>query len=196
MEDKIMPILEITVDNAEKTWTSPDGKRTIYSLDVLYQGKPMKAKTFSRDIAQKGWTGEVETREQNGDTFVKQPFKEQPGGYKPQGGGSFGSRKPQSDNFTMYLSYAKDIALHMIDDKGNLDGGKYGEVLDAVANGGKTLYEARPDAPKDKGEEKFTGTKDLDEQPVSDDLAKAVDDVFGPQKEKEKSWEEPTKLPS
>lgn len=61
--------------------------------------------------------------------------------------GTIGDNSP----FTMYLSYAKDIAVALITaGKGTIDQDKYAEALDIVLHGGKTLFEGRPDAPGSK----------------------------------------------
>lgn len=50
-----------------------------------------------------------------------------------------------NDPFTMYLSYAKDIAVaHITSNKGVLDVAAFGESLEHVILGGKTLYDNRP----------------------------------------------------
>lgn len=185
-----MPQLQVTTKSAEKVWSTPDGKMTIYKVIMDYQGKPVQAKTYSNAIATAGWSGTVESYEKTGrngpETFVKQPQKE---GFQPGGGTQYrAGGKPQADPFTMYLSYAKDIAIAMLGKDGGLDEGKYGEVLSAVVAGGTTLYEARPDAPK----------------PPSVEPAKAeLDKVFGETElvnEEETPWtpketEEPPQLP-
>ena len=58
---------------------------------------------------------------------------------------SFGGGAPK-DSYTMYLSYAKDILIAMLESKAGFDEAQYGVLLSAVSNGGDTLYEARPDA--------------------------------------------------
>lgn len=72
-----------------------------------------------------------------------------------QGGGSFGGgqrtgatggRKFESDPFTMYLSYAKDVAVALTATKEGFSEDKFAEILEAVITGGKTLYGSRPGA--------------------------------------------------
>lgn len=139
-----MPTFEnVTTKSANEVWKTPDGKMTISEIVLDIAGKDVKAKTYSNAIATVGWSGTVESYEKTGrngvETFVKQPQKEGFSG----GGRSFA--KPQGDQFTMYLSYAKDVAVAMLEN-GKLDEVKFGEVLDSIADGGKTLYEARPGA--------------------------------------------------
>lgn len=144
--------------NSETVWKTDDGSRKLHRIQLdIGEGKKVEAKTWSDAISKIGWSGDIETYEKDGkmgiETFVKQPQKE---GYSGGGGFSGGYQKktgggrPQGDNFTMYLSYAKDIAVALIED-GKLDESKFGAVLSAVADGGKTLYESRPDAPKKEG---------------------------------------------
>lgn len=152
-----MPNFNVKTVSANEVWKAPDGKMSIYELVLDHNGKAVKAKTYSKTIAQIGWSGTVESYEKPGrngnETFVKQPQKE--GGYQ-------GKSKPQGDSFTMYLSYAKDLAVACIKD-GKFDSNLYGEALENVVTGGKTLYEARPDAPKP------------DQTPVHDDMDAPVD---------------------
>lgn len=64
-----------------------------------------------------------------------------------QGGFSGGSKsysKPQGDNFTMFLSYAKDLANTLLQLDGEIDDKKFEKVLTQVANAGKYLYANRP----------------------------------------------------
>lgn len=142
---EVMPVFNATTKSSESVWKSPDGQREIFSVKLDVGGKEFEAKTYSRDISQAGFTGEVESYEkpgQNGkpaQTFVKQAQKE----FK--GGGSKPYTRPTQDQFTMYLSYAKDLAVAMLKD-GKLDESEYAKVLDAVSSGGHTLYEARPGA--------------------------------------------------
>ena len=54
--------------------------------------------------------------------------------------------KAPFDSFTMYLSYAKDLAVCAVVD-GKFDTELYASVLDAVNTGAYVLYDNRPDAP-------------------------------------------------
>lgn len=178
-----MPVFEAKTQLSESVWKSPDGQREIFKVTLDIDGHPMVAKTYSKDISVIGWAGSVESYEKPGrngaETFVKQPPKED-GGYSPRGatqggGGSKPFNRPAQDQFTMYLSYAKDIAVAMLKD-GKLDEGEYGKVLDAVSNGGDVLYNSRPDAPK----------KDVNVDPaeldtVIDPDAALLNDLFPPE---------------
>lgn len=145
-----MPQFQVTTKTAEQVWSSPDGKLTIFKLLLDYQGQDMQAKTYSKTVATEGWTGTVETYEKAGrngsETFVKQPQKE--GGWQggsSGGGRSFGGVKAPQDNYTMYLSYAKDIGIACIKD-GKFDSDLFSQVLEAVEAGGAQLFASRDNA--------------------------------------------------
>lgn len=152
-----MPQFEATVKAARQVWASPDGQKTISEVILDVGGNEVRAKTYSDAIAREGWSGTVETYEKQGrngvETFVKQPPKE--GSYGNQYSGSrsasSGAAKKEFDNFTMYLSYAKDLAIAMLKD-GVLDEVKYGHVLSAVTAGGRTLYDFRPGGAAEEAE--------------------------------------------
>lgn len=63
----------------------------------------------------------------------------------PTQAGTSGSTK-SFDSFTMYLSYAKDLAVALVGTKEGFTADKYGELLEEVTAGGKTLYNDRPGA--------------------------------------------------
>lgn len=184
-----MPQLDVTTKTATSVWKSPDGQREIFELGLEYEGKPVKAKTYSKDIATVGWSGTVETYEKPGrngsETFVKQPPKEggsYGGSSGSQGGYRGGGGKHQADPFTMYLSYAKDAAIASVHE-GKFDGGLYQELLEAIEAGGAQLYAGRPDAPKPsetKAPEPDV-VHEVTDEPI--DLGK-IDEIFG-DKEKE-----------
>lgn len=146
-----MPQLNVTTKSARSVWKSPDGQREIFEVELDHDGQDLKAKTYSKDISSEGWEGTVETYEKEGrngaETFVKQPPKE--GGFQGTSSGSSmkSSGKPSFDSFTMYLSYAKDLAVACVSE-GKFDSKLYTEVLEAVEAGGAQLFEGRPDAPK------------------------------------------------
>jgi hypothetical protein len=108
----------------------------------------MTAKTFSGAIAAQGWSGEVLTEERPGrngsETFVKQPPKE--GGFTPQfqkSAPAVSSPKREFDNFTMYLSYAKDLVVALQNTEG-YNQESFEKLLEATIKGGKALYAHRP----------------------------------------------------
>lgn len=170
-----MPTLQVSTTQSKSVWRSPDGQREIFEVELDYNGTPVIAKTYSKDISVVGWSGSVETYEKEGkpgmpsQTFVKQPAKE--GGYGGGGGGR-SYAKPQGDNYTMYLSYAKDLAGYCIAD-GKFSSKLFAELLDQVSEGGKVLYEARPGAvetPEPKPETKSTAeTLSLDDLAIEDE---------------------------
>ena len=173
-----MPVINnVKTESAEKVWSSPDGQKTIFKVVLDVNGTKAEAKTYSGAVATVGFSGDVETYEKQGrngtETFVKQPQKE---GFTPRsfGGGS----KPSSDNFTMYLSYAKDLAVALQQTTG-FDQKAFDELLSAVSAGGKRLYESRVGAPT---ETVSAPTEKLDEV-VTDideplDLSN-IDAIFG-----------------
>lgn len=130
--------------------------------------------------------GTIDMSAQYGPKFKKEY---NPGGFggssAPQGSAqssqtSTGSRQTNSDPFTMYLSYAKDLAVALIASKGGYDEEQYAKVLDDVIDGGYTLYEKRPG-----GEPAQAANKPQDETPGNEwddgdqiDMSK-VDEVFG-----------------
>lgn len=197
-----MPQFQVTTKQAEQVWASPDGQKVIFKLTLDYNGQEMQAKTYSKAIATQGWSGTVDTYEKQGrngsETFVKQPPKEgfTPGAYGSQGstgGGArpqYGGGKPLADPFTMYLSYAKDITVAMVNN--GQEKPDYQDLIDQTIVGAYALYESRPDAPA-----KPSDSKELvyETTATDDDLLKNIDEVFGPKEKEEKPWTEPPQLP-
>lgn len=147
-----MPVVHVTTKSSNSVWKSPDGQREIFDVVLDYKGTALQAKTYSNDISTVGWEGDVESYEKVGkpgmptQTFVKQPAKEySPGSGKPDTRG-YQNSKGQGDQFTMFLSYAKDLAIASITDKGTFNDKMYAGLLDVVAAGGVQLYENRPGA--------------------------------------------------
>lgn len=143
-----MPQLEVKTTKSEVMWKSPDGQRIIYKVSLSTDAGDVEAKTYSKDIAQEGWSGTVETYEKEGkfgsETFVKQPPKE--GNFVPQGSASTRATSGKTanfDTFTMYLSYAKDIVVAQIAAGEKID---YARAIELTLGGGHMLYEGRPDA--------------------------------------------------
>lgn len=109
--------------------------------------------------------GEIDTSGQYGPKFKKAYGSG--GGSYGGGGKSYGS-KPMADPFTMYLSYAKDIVVAAMarGDKLSVD-----DAISATLDGGKKLYDARPDAPAQVPEavKEVFGSKDVVIDEISDD---------------------------
>lgn len=178
-----MPNLEVKTTAAEQVWAAPDGKMKIYALTLEWQGKPVKAKTYSDAIATPGWSGTVETYEKEGrngsETFVKQPQRD--GGFQRGGGGFKGGGGPKADPFTMYLSYAKDLVVALITQGIMPSEGADGKVfvdlfqnaLTNVNHGGQMLYAGRPDAPGNTPVVQETVTTAPMEQVNLDDITAA-----------------------
>ena len=177
-----MPSLHVKTTKSEKVWESPDKQRVIYKLELDYEGNPTEAKTYSKDIAEIGWEGDVESYEKEGkfgsETFVKQPQKES--GYS--GGKSYGASKPLADPYTMYLSYVKDIAVALINTKAYTVE-RLNEVANDVATTGEMFYEMRPEG----------DTTPKVEAGSDADLLANIDKVFT--EDEEEPWQEPGKLP-
>lgn len=84
---------------------------------------------------------------------------------------SSNSRGNNSDPFTMYLSYAKDILVALVGSTDGFTEQAYARLLDSAIAGGKTLYDYRPGAePQDP-----TTTKDDDSEAG---MKKKVADFF------------------
>lgn len=139
-----MPILNgAKVTKTAQQWESPDGNRRIHQLTVSVDGVETLYKTFSDAIAVVGWEGDLEAYDKpnpkgGNDTFVKQ--------HKEDGGYGRGGGKPQQDPFTMYLSYSKDLVVALQMSTG-YEKEAFENLLKATINGGKALFDARPDAP-------------------------------------------------
>ena len=142
-----MPNLDVRVLDAKEVWSK--GDLTIHEVTLDVGGKTTRAKTYSKVIATPGWEGTVETYEKQGrngaETFLKQPQKENnyQGGYQKKESGA--APKKEFDNFTMYLSYAKDLVVALQQTSG-YDQAEFEKLLQATIKGGKVLYSHRPGA--------------------------------------------------
>lgn len=82
---------------------------------------------------------------------------------------SYGSKPGvSSDPFTMYLSYAKDIAVALIGTKDGFQPDKFDSILESVIAGGKSLYDGRPGAETE-------GAKTPDESKKGDEVVDLED---------------------
>lgn len=178
-----MPQLEVKTISANEVWSK--GEVTIWELELEYQGKPVSAKTYSKAIATPGWSGTVETYEKTNnrggsDTFVKQPQKE--GGYSGGGGYRGGGGKKDADPFTMYLSYAKDLAVALIG-QGVMPSTKkfeteYAAGLGNIEAGGAQLFTGREKAKAGEVDkpQAVAPTSDEESQDISvEDLSSVLD---------------------
>lgn len=170
-----MPKLDVRVLDAKEVWSKGDLTISEVTLDV--GGKTTKAKTYSKAIATPGWEGEVETYEKQGrngaETFLKQPQKE--GGFQKSTGSTGASSVPKKefDNFTMYLSYAKDLVVALQQTSG-FEKDEFEKLLEATIKGGKALYAHRP------GAEQAPAPKPVEDEMPADfllDNVIPVDDV-------------------
>lgn len=195
-----MPTLRVETKTSNSVWRSPDGQREIFEVGLDYNGAMLKAKTYSKDISSVGWSGDVESYEKesrNGsETFVKQPQKEgfQGGGGSTRSGTSpssqsgYGAGGGKDDQFTMYLSYVKDIVVAMLATKEGFDEGKFGELLAAVSVGGKTLYDDRPGQEPKQEATQLDIVHEVTGNETDEDLLRNIDEVFAGTKEKESPW--------
>jgi hypothetical protein len=108
--------------------------------------------------------------------FAQQGFGQSPQQSSTQNGGQTGSSaggKFNSDPFTMYLSYAKDVAVGLIGSKAGYTDEQFSKILEDVLAGGKVLYDGRPgaepaekledDKPKDNlPDDTFDGSEPVD----------------------------------
>lgn len=136
-----MPTINAITKSSKQVWASPDGQKKIFKVLLEVDGAEMQASTYSDAIAKVGWAGEVETYEKTGkfgiETFVKQAKKEGYGGYPNKG------TKPQGDQYTMYLSYAKDVLVAQINNGAKPD---FDVAMQTIIAGGHMLYDSRPNA--------------------------------------------------
>ena len=82
--------MKVKTVSSRQVWQSPDKQRTIWEINIRDEtGKTWPLKTYSQEIAEVGFGGEVETYDgKDGQKFVKQPNAQ--GGYK--GGGNNAAR--------------------------------------------------------------------------------------------------------
>lgn len=157
-----------------KEYETKYGKMKSYSLKLPNVDEPVQLSQKDSTPAPK--TGDVLNGTIEDSEFGKK-FKK---AYSPPangGGKSFGGGKAPFDQFTMYLSYAKDLAVALIDKTGALDKAAYAEVLADVAAGGYVLYEGRPEAKGDtevKQVANFFG-EDTSSEPVEHDPFEGMD---------------------
>ena len=70
----------VKTTNAQQIWQAPDGTRTIWEVTLKARdGREYRLKTYSRDIAALGFTGEVRSYlNPRGDRFVRQVPADKP----------------------------------------------------------------------------------------------------------------------
>jgi hypothetical protein len=167
-----MPVFTAKVTGAQQVWASPDGQRVINEVTLDVDGNPVKAKTYSKALSV-GWSGQLESYEKDGkygpETYVKQPAKE--GGF---GGGQRGGGR-ESDHFTMYLSYAKDIMVARIAAGHVSEKTEPSTIIDRVVTDAYLLYQARPGAEQKPAEPAKDEVHVVPDEPM--DL-KSLNDLF------------------
>lgn len=113
-----MPQFETETKDSRSVWKSPDGQREIYEITLDYNGQPVKAKTYSHDIAVVGWKGTVDVYEKQGrngtEQFVKQPPKDNPSYGGGSAGGAPRSTGYQKDDKAIQAMWAigQSVAFH------------------------------------------------------------------------------------
>lgn len=116
--------VKVKVVATKQLWQSPDGNRTIYEVEMEYNGQRFKAKTYSAAIASVGFEGDVESYKKQGkqgeETFIKQQPKEgfTQGGQQAQSGrGYSGNTKDEAAIKAMWaIDKAKDMVLATLGD--------------------------------------------------------------------------------
>lgn len=156
-----------------KEWPSQYGPMLTYT--VLFEDRETPVEINKKPDSPAPKVGDIVEGDINR-TEYGDKFKAAPKAFGGGGGGAKSFSKPQ-DQYTMFLSYAKDVAVAMLDKTGKLDEAAYGVVLAAVNDGGKTLYEARPD-----------GSVDVKKEEPAEDPFKKLDAAFG---EEESLWNSP-----
>jgi len=155
------------------------------SYKVLFEGIDQAVEISQKSTSKAPEVGDVvegtiDMSGQYGPKFKKEYNQGGFGGGRPTAGASAGGgSKFEKDPFTMYLSYAKDVAVALIASKEGFNEQKFADILDSVITGGKTLYGSRPGA--DEGTEKKEAPKDVlptDEEVdnfLPEDIAKIFD---------------------
>lgn len=158
------------------------------SYQVKFEGMEMPveiSKKITSPAPQAGdeVTGTIDMSAKFGPKF-KADFGGASGGFgasQPTGQQSLDGRQIQStsgtsrfsgDQFTMYLSYAKDLIVSL-QETGGYDEDKFNELLTATVKGGKALYNHRPGA-----ESTDTEPVDDEKQPNTAKISDAVDNFF------------------
>lgn len=182
-----MPKVQVTTKNSRSVWKSPDGQREIFEVEFDFQGKSLKAKTYSKSIPVAGWSGEVEVEERQGrnglETFVKQPPKEGYGGTQyggtPTGTPASRSYQPKDEAAIKAMwSIGQSITAHTIspdldvNDFGTIE--SYAKELFAMVDRVKVGPEA-PAAPVQD-----VVITDIGDEPIT--MAE-LDNIFGPTEE-------------
>lgn len=173
-----------------KQWSGAYGPMLTYEVMLEGHEVPVEVNKKPESPApQKGdeLYGDI-NRTEYGDKFKGAP---KPFGGAGGGGGFKGGGKPMADPFTMYLSYAKDIAVALI-----AAGGKpstkafdteYAAALDTVSAGGVQLYADRNEDAEDKPASEPKPESAAKEQDEEISLEE-IDRVLGKRDEEEEPW--------
>lgn len=188
-----MPELQMTTKTAKEVWRSPDGQRVLYQLGLEYQGKPVTAKTYSREVATPGWSGVLQTREEQGkygvETFVRQPPKENvpsSTGQTAQGGTARSGYTPKDEKAIQAMwAIGQAVQVTIATYKGKDPSGTIealAKELFVMVDRVKVGAEPLPEEP----DEIIPVTDDPVDLSMAVDLSQ-VEAVFGPA-EKEEPW--------
>jgi hypothetical protein len=180
-----MPEYKIQAVSPEtRTYDTKYGQMISYKLKLEGVDTPVElGQKTTTPAPQEGGTlnGTIDTSGQYGPKFKKE---------NAQFGGGFGSPTASTqsttstgrsdtksfDSFTMYLSYAKDLAVALLASDEAFDSDKYGLLLEEVIAGGKTLYNDRPGA-EPKVEPQLTQA-DVEKDDSEEAIKKKVNDFF------------------
>lgn len=134
-----MPSIELL--NAKTVWVGepyqvPGTDIRIWKIKLEINGQRDTYSTMSQAVATDGFAGDLELyTNDKGKEYVRQLKKPD----------SPGVAQGHGDQFTMYLSYAKDLVVALQESSG-FDKELFKTLLSATIKGGKALYNARPGA--------------------------------------------------
>lgn len=141
--------MNILTLNSKQIWQSPDGSRTLFEVmftseDEALAGKHVKAQTYSQAIAETGWSGEVESykksdKQGNIQTYLRQPPKET--GYSNLAPSKSSQVNKEFNTQTMYYSYAKDVAVALVEGPG-LTTQRFEDAINLIILGGDKLFDS------------------------------------------------------
>lgn len=184
-----------------RTYTTKFGDMASYK--VMFNESPtpveisQKATTPPPTVGQ-ALEGTIDMSGQYGPKFKKEynqggNFGASPQASQPSSTGASGSKSKFSDDpFTMYLSYAKDLAVAKVNTTAALGNEvpSYTDLLDQVLAGAYQLYEGRPGAEPAKA--------DVAASTPAPQQANVIDAVFAvpdaPMTEEDLPWPEPNQL--
>lgn len=179
------------VNPETKQWQSQYGAMVTYT--VMFEGRETPIEMNKKPDSPAPRAGDEVfgdiNRTEYGDKFKSAP--------KPFAGGGFGggASKPYAsksqDQFTMYLSYAKDLVVAMIAQGAKID---MDTAVQLTLGAGHELYDGRPDGNSGTTTRPEPTVEPVTGQESPEDLIENIDKVFGIEKEvKETAWQKPAK---